>query len=43
MINVMILFVILALVALACGSVIRAKKKGQTCIGCPNAGNCGGK
>lgn len=32
--------VILVLLALAIGYIVRAKKKGVTCIGCPDAGKC---
>ncbi|MDO4739551.1 MAG: FeoB-associated Cys-rich membrane protein [Eubacteriales bacterium] len=32
--------IVLLLVALAARYVIRAKKKGQVCIGCPHAGSC---
>lgn len=38
--------VILILVAIAVGIIcylIRAKKRGETCIGCPYAKQCGGK
>ena len=38
--------VILILLAIAAGSLwylIRAKKRGETCIGCPSAKQCGGK
>ena len=38
--------VILILVAIAAGIIwylIRAKRKGETCIGCPYAKQCGGK
>lgn len=37
--------IILILAALAVGItvfLVRAKKNGQTCIGCPNGGKCGG-
>lgn len=40
-------FVILAVILLIIGGagfyVYRAKKSGKKCIGCPYAGNCGGK
>jgi len=38
--------VVLILVAIAAGIIwylIRAKKKGETCIGCPYAKQCGSK
>ena len=40
------IIVILILAAVAAGIVlylIRAKKRGERCIGCPYAKNCGGK
>ncbi|MBQ9748104.1 MAG: FeoB-associated Cys-rich membrane protein [Clostridia bacterium] len=43
----MINYIIIALVAGIVGAIvfylIRAKKRGQTCIGCPYAKQCGGK
>ncbi len=33
--------VIVLIVALAAGYVIKAKKRGQKCIGCPQAKHCG--
>ncbi len=33
--------VIVLMVALATGYVIKVKKRGQKCIGCPNAKSCG--
>ncbi len=37
-----IIFIVLAVLGLAAGYVIGAKKKGKTCIGCPGgcSGNC---
>ncbi len=40
--NVIIIGVILLIVSLAAGYVIRAKKQGQKCIGCPAAKTCSG-
>ena len=40
------IIVILILAAVAAGIVlylVRAKKRGERCIGCPYAKNCGGK
>ena len=39
--NILIIAVVLAIVGLAVGYVIRAKKKGAKCIGCPSGGTCG--
>ena len=33
--------VVVLIVALAAGYVIKVKKRGQKCIGCPQAKNCG--
>ena len=43
MINVIILAVVLLLVGGAIAYIIKAKKKGVTCIGCPAGGHCSGK
>ncbi len=40
--NAIIIGVLVAIVALAIGYIVRAKKKGAKCIGCPNK-NCNGK
>jgi len=47
MANIIAILVVLAIVGLAAGYVIRAKKRGQKCIGCPDSrtcskGGCGG-
>ena len=42
MINILVIAVVLAAVAAAVGYVVRAKKRGIQCIGCPNGGNCHG-
>ena len=39
--NILIIAVVLAIVGLAVGYVIRAKKKGAKCIGCPSGASCG--
>lgn len=41
--NVVIIAVILAIVALAVFYIIKAKKSGKKCIGCPDSGSCGSK
>ena len=38
-----VLFVLLAIVAGIIFYLIRAKKRGEKCIGCPYAKQCGGK
>ena len=39
--NILIIAVVLAIVGLAVGYVIRAKKRGAKCIGCPSGASCG--
>ncbi len=40
--TIIVIAVISALVGLASFYIIRAKKRGQKCIGCPNGGKCSG-
>ena len=40
--NVILVTVILGIIGLAVFAIVRAKKKGQKCIGCPDSGNCSG-
>lgn len=44
MLDIAIILILLAVIGLASLYIIRAKKRGQTCIGCPYAknGNCAG-
>ena len=39
--NVIIAVVLLAIIGGAAGYVIKAKKSGKKCIGCPDSGCCG--
>lgn len=39
--NVIIAVVLLAIIGGAAGYVIKAKKSGKKCIGCPDSGRCG--
>ena len=39
--NILILAALGAIIGLAVGYLIRAKKKGVKCIGCPNGAACG--
>lgn len=39
--NIIAIIVILAIVVFAAQYIIRAKKRGQKCIGCPHSGHCG--
>lgn len=41
--NLIIIAIVVAIVGLATGYIIRAKKQGQKCIGCPYSKECGGK
>lgn len=41
MANVLLIVVLLAVVGLAAGYVIRAKRRGQKCIGCSCGRDCG--
>lgn len=46
MANVIIVVILLAIIGLAAGYIIRAKKSGRKCIGCPDGCSCskqGGK
>lgn len=40
--NLIAILVVVGILAAAAGYVIRAKKKGAACIGCPGGGQCGG-
>ncbi len=41
--NVIIVLILLAVVTGIIVYLVRAKRRGQTCIGCPYAKKCGGK
>ena len=41
--NVIVILILLAIAASIIWYLVRAKKRGQTCIGCPYAKKCGGK
>lgn len=43
MINTIILLIIISIAAAIIFYLIRAKKRGETCIGCPYAKQCKGK
>ncbi len=40
--NIIIITILLAVLCTASIYIVRVKKKGQKCIGCPNANNCKG-
>lgn len=41
--NAIVIFILIALVAGIVWYLIRAKKRGEACIGCPYAKQCGSK
>lgn len=41
--NVVVILILLAIVAGIIWYLVRAKKRGETCIGCPYAKQCSGK
>lgn len=43
MADLLIIFIVAAVVVLAGSYVYKAKKRGQTCIGCPHSKTCGRK
>ena len=42
MVNFVAALVLIAIIGLAAGYIIRAKKSGQKCIGCPDSRTCSG-
>ena len=42
MTDVIVIAIVLVIVAAALTYIIRAKKRGVKCIGCPHGGKCGG-
>ena len=40
MTDIIILATVAVILALAVGYIVKAKKKGTKCIGCPSGGNC---
>ncbi|MBQ7002769.1 MAG: FeoB-associated Cys-rich membrane protein [Oscillospiraceae bacterium] len=41
--NVIIVLILVTIAALIISYLYRAKKRGQTCIGCPHSKQCSGK
>ena len=41
--NVILVAVIAGILGLAVFAIVRAKKKGQKCIGCPDSSTCAGQ
>ena len=42
MINIVLVVIIGSIVGFSIGYIVKEKKKGVKCIGCPDAGICGG-
>ena len=42
MTDIIIIAVVAAIIALSAGYIIKAKKSGRKCIGCPHGKTCGG-
>ena len=40
--DIIVIVILAAVLGLAAWYVIRAKKQGKKCIGCPDSGSCGG-
>ena len=43
MTNAVVIIILVAIAALALSYLYRAKRRGEKCIGCPYARQCGGK
>ncbi len=43
MTDIMIMIVLLVIIAMAATYIVKAKRRGVKCIGCPAGGTCGGK
>lgn len=42
-VDIVLSLILVAVIGGAIAYIVKAKKNGQKCIGCPNAKNCGGK
>ena len=42
MTNILVIAVVGLILGLAIGYIVKQRKKGVDCIGCPNGGNCNG-
>ena len=42
MTDIIIIAVVAIIIALSAGYIIKAKKNGKKCIGCPHSSSCGG-
>ena len=43
MTDIIVIAVVVVILGAAVGYIIKAKKSGKKCIGCPGGGSCGGK
>ena len=41
MVDLVILLILAGIIGLAIGYIVKEKKKGTRCIGCPDSGSCG--
>ncbi len=41
MVNLILVFLLAAIIGGAAGYIIRAKRRGVKCVGCPDGGTCG--
>ena len=42
MTDIIVIFIVACILGAAAGYIIKAKKKGRKCIGCPYSGSCSG-
>lgn len=42
MADIILIIILLIITSLAVGYIVKSKKQGKTCIGCPHASKCGG-
>ena len=42
MTDIIVIAAVVVIAALAAGYIIRAKRRGKKCIGCPSGGSCSG-
>lgn len=39
--NIIVLAIVVVVIGLAIGYIVKAKRSGKKCIGCPDGGSCG--
>lgn len=42
MTDIIVIAIVVVIAALAAGYIVRAKRSGKKCIGCPDGGSCSG-